>query len=352
MTIGQQHKFSTNRYLKFTHCNLNDETEPGKGFINTGNVYYRMQIGKSCFVSSNSFKLFRKLGETITHLELTGNLEWQNGLLIKVLAQFPILQNLEIGIALADHTNTKSFVETLFRRNFKHITLHGLTQTFIEHFFHLAKELVPQKSVQTTFCFFFNCDFDSRGRFDSFFETLCEAFPHKKMLELTVPFKVRDLRMLSTVALDITHLKKLEITSPKSFEDLINLCQLMQNLQELVIWRGCLDFQLFNVFDRLVNLEVLRIQSGLRFTQEIHFCQNLQPKPKMRVLDIELIEGQINDERFTRLIKAMPNLMQLTLNQSEIRDEHLYFICDNLRKLEILDIDFAKVSKIYFYKKI
>lgn len=303
-----------------------------------------MQIGKSCFVSSNSFKLFRKLGETITHLELTGNLEWQNGLLIRVLAQFPVLQNVEIGSALADQINTKSFVDTIFRGKFKHITLHGLTQTFIEHFFHIAKELVPQKSVQTTFCFFFNCDFDSRGRFDLFFETVCEAFPQKKMLELTVPFKVRDLQML---ALDTTHLKKLEITSPKSFEDLKNLCQLMQNLQELVIWRGCLDFQLFNVFDHLVNLEVLRIQSGLRFTQEMHFCQNLQPKPKMRVLDIELIEGQINDEGFMKLIKAMPNLMQLTLNQSEIRDEHLHFICDNLRKLEILDIDFAKVKCIF-----
>lgn len=347
LKIGQQHKFASNRCLQFTHCNLNDETEPGKSLINTNNKYYRMRIGRSCYVTRNSFKLFAKLGKTITHLEVTGNLEWENGLLLIVLAQFSALQCLEISVALADQVNTQAFVETLFRSSFKQVTLHGLTQTFIDHFLSHAKDLALQKNGRTNFCLHFNCDFDSRGKFDLFFDTLAETFPQKQILELTVPFKLRALQMLSTIALDFSNLQKLEITSPKSFEDLNKVCQLMPNLRELVLWRGCLDFQLFDVFDCLVNLQVLRIQSGLRFTQETDFCQCLQPKPNMRVLDMELIEGRINEKGFERLIKAMPNLMQLSLNQSEIRNEHFYIICDNLMKLEILELDFAKVKRTF-----
>lgn len=328
--------------------------EPGKSLINTKNDYYRLKIGKSCYVTRNCAKLFEKLGETITNLELTGNLEWENGLLTKVLEQFPVLQYLEISMALSDQVNTKTFVETLLSRKFKHVTLHGLTQIFVEHFLNVTKERLSNKSeTRTEFCLNFNCDFDSRGKFDALFDNLASIFPRHQILEFTVPFKLRALQMLSTVTLNFSCLRKLEITSPKSFEDLKKVCQLMPNLQELVLWRGCLDFQLFDVFDCLVNLEVLWIQSGLRFTQATDFCQALQPKPKMKVLDMELIEGQINEEGFERLIKAMPNLKHLTLNQSEIRDEHFCTICDNLPELEMLEIDFGKVKNhfVAFYYK-
>lgn len=298
-------------------------------------------------MTRNSTKLFEKVGGTITHLEVTGNLEWESGLLLKVLnEQFPVLQYLEIGMALADHVNTKDFVATLFSKKYKRVTLHGLNQTFIEHFLNATKQKISDKiDAQTEFRLNFNCDFDSRGKFDSFFENLALTFPQQQILELTVPFKLRALTMLSTVTLDFSCLRKLEITSPKSFEDLKKVCQLMPNLRELVLWRGCLDFQLFDVFDCLANLEVLRIQSGLRFTQTTDFCQALQPKPKMRVLDMELIEGEINVEGFERLIKAISNLTHLILNQSEVKNEHFWTICDTATHLQTLDINFGKVCK-------
>lgn len=342
MKIGQQHKFASKRVLSFTHCNLNDETEPGKCLVNSSYEYFNVKIGKSCYVTRNSEKLFQKFGKTATYLTLNGNLEWEHELLLSVLVHFPVLHCLEVGLIHSDQINTKKFVEMLFERRFTRVSLHGISQVFVESLLDFMKNCA--EPLGTELSLNFNCDFRNINTFDTFFETLATTFPDKVLLELTVPFKLRALEMLSSVPLNFSSLSKLEITSPKSFEDLKKVCQLMPNLNQLVLWRGCLDFQLFDVFDCLVNLQTLRIQSGLRFTDVTrNFCENLQPKPKMRMLEMELIEGQINVEGFEKLIRAMSNLTHLMLNQSEIRDEHLMIICDNLLKLRILEMDSGKV---------
>uniref|UniRef100_A0A336M0X7 CSON006852 protein n=1 Tax=Culicoides sonorensis TaxID=179676 RepID=A0A336M0X7_CULSO len=346
LKIIQQHLFPAKSCLTITHCNLNDDTEPGINFINSTSKFHKLVIGKSCYVTRNSDKVFDRLQE-ISQLDLSGNLEWETGLLVKVLQGFTNLNCINIGLALSDQINTRNFVELICSKKIRHVTLHGVNSTFTENLLRILKENQsqnPDYKLGIQFTLHFNCDYESRDKFDTFFEQLSETLPKLEILELTVPFKVKELPVLKNADLNFSKLVKLEITSPKSFEDLKHICELIPNLQELVLWRGCLDFQLFDVFDSLTNLNTLRIQSGLRFAQNEDFCKNLQPKPKMKVLEIELIEGCINVEGFTRLMKCMPNLTHLTLNQSEIKDEHFLIICEHLTQLRELEIDFGKIS--------
>lgn len=342
--IGQQQIFATQECLNFTHCNLNDDKIPGLLIIQSERDFYNIRIGKAAYVTRNSDKLFDKWGNSVRSLNLNDlTLEWEGGLLLKIIEQLKNLEALQVGGFLSEQINIRAFVDHIFSTNsLRQIEVHGVSETFVQHFLNHLRQQRPN-TEETRISLYFNCGFENRDKFDAFFEQLALVNPDSKILELTVPFKLKALPMLTSTNYDFSHLEKLEITSPKSFQDLKKVCQLMPNLKELILWLGCLDFQLFDVFDSLSNLEVLRIQSGIRLTEASDLCDQLHVKPKLKIFEVELIEGQISVNGFERLIKCMPNLESLMLSQSDIGDEHLVIICDNLCLLKVLQIDFGKV---------
>lgn len=239
--------------------------------------------------------------------------------------------------------NSREFLSFILdSHTLKEISLHGVKDDFVHHFTSAIKDpRLESKQISL----FFPCDCENRDKFDRFIDKM-SGVGKVNLIELTVPFKLKALQALAKIQLNITRLSKLEITSPKSFEELKHVCQRMPNIKELVLWRGCLDFQLFDVFDYLINMETLRIQSGIRLTQASQFCENLRPKPRLKTLEVELIEGAIHVLGFLKLIRCLPNLTSLSLSQSEIEDEHLCIVCENLQKLRELTIDFGKVTDV------
>lgn len=291
-------------------------------------------------------EVISKLGYDVIELEISGNLEWEASL-IDILKGFHVLQRLEVGSFLGQQVNTQEFLEYIESTGIKEIAIHGVRDDFVHYFINSITKSTSNKqnAEKQTWTLYFPDNCEHRDKFNRFIDKVA-GINRLKLLELTVPFKLKALQALAKLSLNVSALRKLEITSPKSFDELRSDCQRMPCLRELILWRGCLDFQLFDVFDYLVQLETLRIQSGIRLTKASQFCENLHPKPRMRTLEVELIEGPVNIEGFTRLIKCLPNLTNLCLSQSEIEDEHLCVICDNLPDLRVFQIDFGKITNI------
>lgn len=307
--------------------------------------FFTLKIGKAVKVNSNSRKLLLKLGQSVTELKLMGTLPWQGINLIDTLDGFRFLHKLEIGLFLDTETNTREFVNFITQsQTLKEVALHGVKDDFVHYFVSSLKDpRLDSKQISL----YFPCDCENRDKFDRFIDKLSVSGTGKmKLIELTVPFKLKALQALAKIQLNISRLTKLEITSPKSFEELKHVCQRMPNLKELVLWRGCLDFQLFDVFDYLINMDTLRIQSGIRLTEASQFCENLRPKPRLKTLEVELIEGDIHVIGFLKLIRCLPNLTSLSLSQSKIEDPHLCLVCENLPQLRELTIDFGSVTDV------
>lgn len=334
--MGQQIVFTSRETLKFIHCG-DVKTSLGVAFLQSERKFLNLRLGKGIDVNVAGLEVFEKIGQFVVDLELSGSAPWQVDL-IQFLAVFPRLQRLEVGAFLENQINSREFVEFVAGSTLKEISLHGVKDDFVHYFTNSLK-----KFTQKTVSLYFPCNCEHRDKFDRFIDKVSGA-TSMKLLELTVPFKLKALQALAKLSLNISQLRKLEITSPKSFEELKHVCQRMPCLKELVLWRGCLDFQLFDVFDYLINLETLRIQSGIRLTETSKFCENLRPKPHMKTLEVELIEGQIDCGGFTRLVKCLPNLTSLTLSQSDIEDQHLLIICEHLVNLRVFQIDFGKIT--------